>query len=753
MAKQGNYVTVPGMDSNWAKGTSSALADLSKVLTAQSETEKKLALVEARDREDKRRYEEDQERKDAEAKAAANRFESDYELRSAREGRDQRAFEDKQNQRDWLGQAVQKYDPRTLRLRKMEALRVSPESIPENIREDVINATPLYQEDVKQFIGSDFTSQFGVALPEESISHVLNGVPSLSSLQEKADKEVEAKQTRLDKQADYQLKVAQHNTSEYGTGKSKPKSVAEIDIIELSKPYQGNAFYNLFTSEKVEASTIASISIDGLISKYPKVKKYPEAVSVGVNYMLGRLTEGGENDRIDYDEDKAAALLAEGVTLHLESMGNSKSGGGYGGTGTSTKLPPRLETVDPINVRMKNLREWKAMFDPTAAEQPKTKSAGSEQPRAELGEGRPLTGNILENLNIFVEGRDTATAPDESTAAFTRELLPLPESADLDIDKDSTDLERSRAYQYTQDQEIVTGLRDTMGSDPLVGDNPLGAAVRLVAGEGILEGKDGTPLDTLLVYPFDKSGNEKSWKDVVADINNRPSIDLWDRISPDEAREAEGDPAKQREIIDAANYLIANDVKGGTGISRAASEGRDLTVRAFAPIANTVSGVYEAVYGGLFGGYEYNPEQDAKDRARYEQERKDAELRKEVLGEADAFVNRRVGLEGSGGGVGQFVESTGDAIEASPTMQATVAAASLIPAIKAGKGLYNVGKKALAGRKVPVGNVPSRGKVDLDNIFGPPIDKYWKNMDIPPVQRKGLDEIAYQRWLRNNANR
>lgn len=58
MARQGNYVTVPGSGTNWASGTSGALTDLSRLLNTQSESEKERNRLAAVAEEDKRRYEE-----------------------------------------------------------------------------------------------------------------------------------------------------------------------------------------------------------------------------------------------------------------------------------------------------------------------------------------------------------------------------------------------------------------------------------------------------------------------------------------------------------------------------------------------------------------------------------------------------------------------------------------------------------------------------------------------------------------------
>ena len=80
MAKQGNYVTIPGMDPNWAKGISSALTDLSSSYNkkaALQEQEKRLAANEA---ENKRRYEEGLLRQDERNALLDERYKNEQAL-------------------------------------------------------------------------------------------------------------------------------------------------------------------------------------------------------------------------------------------------------------------------------------------------------------------------------------------------------------------------------------------------------------------------------------------------------------------------------------------------------------------------------------------------------------------------------------------------------------------------------------------------------------------------------------------------
>lgn len=62
MSKQGNYVTIPGVDPNWAKGISSALSDLSRSYNQRASEEAAAAERLAANEESKRRWEAEQER-------------------------------------------------------------------------------------------------------------------------------------------------------------------------------------------------------------------------------------------------------------------------------------------------------------------------------------------------------------------------------------------------------------------------------------------------------------------------------------------------------------------------------------------------------------------------------------------------------------------------------------------------------------------------------------------------------------------
>lgn len=72
MAKQGNYVTLPGVDPNWAKGISSALSDLSRSYNAKAAQEEEAARMAAAAEEDKRRFGLEQAYKEQEALRTAD---------------------------------------------------------------------------------------------------------------------------------------------------------------------------------------------------------------------------------------------------------------------------------------------------------------------------------------------------------------------------------------------------------------------------------------------------------------------------------------------------------------------------------------------------------------------------------------------------------------------------------------------------------------------------------------------------------
>jgi len=101
MARQGNYVTVPGGSTNWAKGVSDSLTGLSKSLIGQGDAEQERARLAAAAEESKRRWESDQSYKatqaayqrerdnilDARAKAAVDESTRRWNLQEGRKAK------------------------------------------------------------------------------------------------------------------------------------------------------------------------------------------------------------------------------------------------------------------------------------------------------------------------------------------------------------------------------------------------------------------------------------------------------------------------------------------------------------------------------------------------------------------------------------------------------------------------------------------------------------------------------------------
>jgi hypothetical protein len=83
MARQGNYVSVPGGSANWASGISGALSDLSKSLIRQGDEEEKAIRLDAAAEEDKRRYEADKLARTKAANESKRRYDTDRNDRLA----------------------------------------------------------------------------------------------------------------------------------------------------------------------------------------------------------------------------------------------------------------------------------------------------------------------------------------------------------------------------------------------------------------------------------------------------------------------------------------------------------------------------------------------------------------------------------------------------------------------------------------------------------------------------------------------
>jgi hypothetical protein len=151
---------------------------------------------------------------------------------------------------------------------------------------------------------------------------------------------------------------------------------------------------------------------------------------------------------------------------------------------------------------------------------------------------------------------------------------------------------------------------------------------------------------TAVVLPFDSEGNNRSWKEVVEDVNGRRQLTRLDSISNKEAEEAENNPKMQEELLARSNKKIKSVLKlEGTG-NRIAM-GVDTTVGDFG------RGVTESVGNLVFGEDKYGSEKQKSNNIRKQAEESTRQKNAISLSILDDY------LGGSGdGGVVDNVKNT-----------------------------------------------------------------------------------------------
>ena len=188
---------------------------------------------------------------------------------------------------------------------------------------------------------------------------------------------------------------------------------------------------------------------------------------------------------------------------------------------------------------------------------------------------------------------------------------------------------------------------------PKVIPNPLDPrAARLLADrEAVLaynqnfpEG-DGIPTDTLFVHQHDAEGKARPWAEVVRDVNKQFEAQGWgggwfDKISSDEFEQAKDDPVMQKELVDKANRLVANNYKFQLPQVEFAED-----------TGNVVGGAVDAVGDWLtdtFGGIDPTSAEYRDKVLQRQNEEATYNNRLQAIDTLERHINNDLGLEGTG---------------------------------------------------------------------------------------------------------
>lgn len=351
MAKQGNYVTLPGGSGpNPFKGVSDSLANLSKTYATKDALNREEALKREKLAQEQQRWDIQNQRQ----KVIADRESEAYNIKKATT--------------DWYKNFGNIYDPDTLRKQKAKQyFGVTDEQLSGKVGRQILDAVPVYQEDVADFYGKEFTSRFGTPFDAAAVKSHYGDLSALSTLQaaedENAKRRFETAKFFIGKRIDAAGKLGPNGTAGSSKGKSskQPKTYNDIMIADLVKDFDSDSWF-MFDSEKEDARDVAKYTLDVIKSTQTpnKTQKYDAAQAKAMTeFVLDRLRVNDDLKGVDDAKGKIADLIVEAE----EGMTNSYkgdytgSGGRKGNDAAKAYLEGALSTdLDPNAFSPRNIR-------------------------------------------------------------------------------------------------------------------------------------------------------------------------------------------------------------------------------------------------------------------------------------------------------------------------------------------------------------------------------------------------------------
>lgn len=563
MARQGNYVPGAGGSVNWASGLSGSLSDLSKSLLKQANTEDENKRLVSADAENTRRFDLQQKQRDA--------------TFTAQEAERKRA----NDMRDYYKTISNNFSTDDIKRQKAKDIYgVTDEQLNGDKGQAILDLVPVYREEIVSAVGRDFGSKFGETLDTNRLAPYYGDTKSYAELQAAEDANTE----RLNKAYQFNIRynkafggTSSGNPSAGSSNKGQSNKVTSWDQLRSDKyttDFRGETWlpFDVGTSPKEDVQA----AVKAMVTTLQNEGATPAEADRVLRYSLGELKTGSDLKGFDTDSDVFVAKARD--TLNL-----IRSTSGSGGTGSL------FAGYTPTNIRESNRAKTKRGIENLFAPTRSRVSGSTEQ-------------DILSNLGINTgntTARDLPTPAVETTPSYTDDSVIGAGNVGVDIKPERQAL----IDRYAQGRSAVKAINDVYG-------------------------KDAISTDTVFVLPYDEKGNPKPWEDVVKDINmNRDAIKFTDEVSREEFEAAKNDPAKQKEIIDRANRLIANDYRFQTATSRMIQNSGDFLDRnVLDPIAST--------YRDFVGGFDPTSEGYSN---RLEKEKQEAKTLQTKIGALNSF--------------------------------------------------------------------------------------------------------------------
>jgi hypothetical protein len=419
MARQGNYVTIPGVDPNWAKGISSALSDLSNTYNKRAADERAEAERLAAAEESKRRFDLQESR----AQALADRQTAQYE--------------NEQAMTDWYKSFGDNYnidDVAKAKAKNVFGLTDEQLASPKG-REalDIIKDNALYSEDITNFYGNQFASQFGKALDSSLIAPKYAGVSSLASLQAAEDKKAETLADLYEKGLTAGTSAAKElysptdgKSSSSSKSSGGVKTFADIMLQDKAKAFEGNWWLLPWNSDRQDATQIAQSTLDTIRKTNPDIT--PAEADKVIDFVLDRATTPDSWNGIDDGRKFIDGLIAQGVA----DARSTRSGNGRNKLAQdyleSIIKGDKLQSILPSNIRATRRAEAQKLLDSlyarTVAAAEKAGTPVATKPKATIADTGNVEKDILNTTGIGPKGQVTVDTP-AATPRYTPSGTPF----------------------------------------------------------------------------------------------------------------------------------------------------------------------------------------------------------------------------------------------------------------------------------------------------------------------------------------
>ena len=666
----------------------------------------------------------------------------------------------------------------------------------------------VYQEDAVTELARQYQEKFGEAIDTSILAPMVADLPShkalqdaetaaAAELQERRDKEYEAAFKGLKERLPSDSRISASKKAAAGA-----KSYGAIDTVALAKKFADDWNWIPFNDTEMQEAHKLAETLKGVMQQ----NKFSAAeAEAGIKAALNKLTGGGSLTKIDDDLDAATKFAREGALAHRAATKSAKlTDDEISAIEAYDELISKgLTRVTPTNIKAKEAADYRALLDeiagrPATKEEPKTTPSSQKTSANTTGaSGKTTTQEVMENLGLatpVVEESPKAEIPTEKpvqtagTASRTTgapisrtEALQALTQDDAYANRATKDpgVKASAAVKQSYLDSLMQQLDDAhRAGNPVQADilrnkvdevqqNVRKTArheegTKLVDRVNSILGEDAITTDTLFVLPYNKHGEDKSWAEVVNDINSRESIKFSDGIDEKEYEAALNDPELQAEMVAKANSLIANDALFRTSTGRMGQQvGAFFEDSIIEPVKDLTSTFFGSNFDPTAEGYT-NTEAVTAAEERALQDRLAA------LDLVDEFARSELGQVDLGRGEGyQAWDAFTGFSEDSPVVRniSTAAALSATPYAWL-KAPFSVARGTVAGNRELARQLLTRTPKAVPKVAPPPsvarpvftglpkpagyVAPRWKALDKPAVNR--ADARRLDEWLQKYAN-